>query len=54
MHVALSTIVSMESLFEDVTGRSVIKSMEISFHFSSGIWVDYSFPLATWCSNFSI
>ena len=47
MRVALSTVTSIESRRFAVSGRSVIKSMEISLHLSSGIWVDCSFPLAS-------
>ena len=37
---------SIESRPLAESGRSVMKSMEISLHLVSGIWVDISFPLA--------
>ena len=45
--VTLSTVTSIVSLLLAVSERSMTKSMEISLHFVSGIWVDCSVPLAT-------
>ena len=53
MRVALSITVKMESFLFFVTGRSVIKSKDTSVHFSSGIFVDWSFPRFSVWSDFA-
>ena len=44
----------MVSLLLAEVVRFVMKSMEISLHYFSGIWVDCSFPLANVGSEFSV
>ena len=44
----------MVSLLLAEVDRFVMKSMEISLHYFSGIWVDCSFPLANVGSDFSV
>ena len=52
MRIALSTVTKIVSRLLAESGRSVMKSMEISLHFVSGMWVDCSFPLASVWSDF--
>ena len=52
--VALSTVTIIVSRLLAESGMSVTKSMEISLHLVSGIWVDVRFPLAKVWSDFAI